>query len=98
MGNVGAEDLTALADRLGERHGEGAGAAADLEHPLAGRNPRARQQQIIDRAYPPLDEAFEPDPARAGNRIPIFPLRRIRYRVRHKGDAEALTCSIDECF
>jgi len=82
-GNIGAQDLAALADRLGERHGEGASAAADLEHPLAGRDPRARQQQIIHRPYPPLDEALEPDPARAGNRIPIFLLRRIRYGVRH---------------
>ena len=80
-GDVGAQDLTALADGLGERHGEGAGAAADLERPLAARHPRARQEQIVNRPHPPLDETLEPDPARASDRIPIFLLRRIRYGV-----------------
>jgi hypothetical protein len=80
--DIGAQHLTVLADCLGERNRKSAGATADLEHPLAGGNPRPDQQQIIDRLHPPLDKAFKPDPARAGDRVPIFPLRRIGCRAR----------------
>jgi len=79
--DIGAQHLTVLADCLGERNRKSARATADLEHPLAGGNPRTDQQQIIDRLHPPLDKAFKPDPARAGDRVPIFPLRRIGCRA-----------------
>ena len=70
--DVDADDLAALAHGLRQRHGGRTGAAADLEHPLAGRYRRSRQQQIVDGAHAPLDGAGEADPARAGNRVPIL--------------------------
>jgi len=81
LGDVDADHPTALTHRLGKRHGGGTGAAADLEHAFAWYDRRSRQQEIVDRAYTPFDQAAEPNPARAGNGIPIFLLRCVRDPV-----------------
>ena len=78
LGDVDPDDSAPFTDSLGEGHGSGAGAAADLEYAFAGRDLRSCQQEIVDCAHAPLDQAAEQNPARAGNRIPKLVLCSVR--------------------
>src|SRR6516162_3594116 len=67
-----------LADRRGERQGQSASPAADLEHALAAGQTQPRQQQREAFLVSSLPEAGGGYPARPGNRIPIAALGRVR--------------------
>jgi hypothetical protein len=44
LGDVDRDEAAPFADRLGDRHSQGPGAAADFEHALAADQPQSRQQ------------------------------------------------------
>src|SRR5512133_1918514 len=68
-----------LAHRGGERHSQGAGATADLEHALTAGYTQAGQQQRSAFLIAPLPEPWGGNPARSGDRIPIETLRGVRF-------------------
>ena len=77
LGDVDRDDPALLADRGGERQGQGAGAAADFEHALAAGDAEARQQHGEALLVAPLPEPRAGNPARPGNGVPIAALRRV---------------------
>ena len=83
VGNVNTGHMPACPNRFRQGQRRRAGAAADIEHPLAGACGGGLQHEAGDFDVARLLEFGAADPARSRDLVPVAPHLGIRRRIRH---------------